>query len=402
MILSKDDVVSQLKQLNKNYYDDNYFRDAFASTALSEQRAQSALDTDYAKAVSQAYATSMSNANSIYGSSLGTGYKEQALAANQNALLDAFNQYKQNYITGKEELRSSYDELNQGIYQSYLDQEERISSQAESFMNYWDEHYNYAQWLWDQGKYDAFNNAELHNFVTTDADGFQRLKTKGELFAPGLEGAFVDTNSELTDAGRHYLDVVEGIQLEGIPTFGEYLYDNNRKMWDWATETNAEYGTNGLGLFKEATGRSGKDYKFNYSTYDYRINEVANKWDTEYVTLTADNVIDTEYFGKDAKAKLESGRWKLSNDTSKTYSPELFEESAKSLTDGQAGKNRTKTVEEVVEAAKNGTLKNGSIVDINRGGGADLWVYWNGKFTKLEKEQNSDDYEYNPLLNMLL
>ena len=388
MILTKNEVASQLKKFNKTYINDEYFRNAFATTSLSEQSALSNLEYDYSSAINNAYISAMNNSNAIQNSALGTGYKEQALAQNQNALIDAFEQYKQNYMSGQQSIQSQYDEINQSIYDLYSDQEEKFAGQADTFINYWDEHYNYINSLWENGNYDLFNNADLHNFITTDEYGNPRLKTKSELFAMGTDGALVDTNGELTDAGRHYLDVVENMYFEGVPSFGDYLAENNRELWDWASEISPEYGASGVGLFKELTGRNTKDYSFDLSPYDYRIADVADTWATDYVTLTKDNLITEDYFDDDAEALLTGNNWKLSADAKDTFSVDEFEDSAKTLTKGQAGssKNRSKTITSAVEAARNGTLKNGTIIDINAGGGAELWAYWNGKFTKLEAQ----------------
>ena len=388
MILTKNEVASQLKMFNKNYINDEYFRNAFATTSLAEQTALSNLEYDYSSAINNAYISAMNNSNSIQNSALGTGYKEQALAQNQSALLDAFEQYKQNYVSGQQSVQSQYDEINQSIYDLYANQEAKFASQAETFIDYWDEHYNYLNYLWEDGKYDLFNNADLHNFVTNDEYGNPRLKTKGELFAMGTEGALVDTNGELTDAGRHYLDVVENMYFEGTPSFGDYLVENNRKLWDWASEISSEYGASGVGLFKELTGRNTKDYSFDLSPYDYHIADVADTWATDYVTLTKDNLITEDYFDDDAEALLTGNNWKLSADAKDTFSVDEFEDSAGTLTKGQAGssKNSSKTIKSAVEAARNGTLKNGTIIDINVGGGAELWAYWNGKFVKMQEE----------------
>jgi hypothetical protein len=394
MILTRNEVSSQLKQLNKSYISDEYFRNALNETTLLENQALANLEYDYGQAVNQAYAASMDANKAIQNSALGTGYKEAALVENQNALLDAFNQYKQNYVSNKQSVIANYDKINQSIYDAYQQQEEKFASQAETFIEYWDEYYNYADWLWKQGNYDIFENGELKPFTTLDEFGAPRLKTRSELFDQGGDGAFVTENGELTNAGKHYLDVIENARFEGMPTFGEYLSENNRDLWNWASEVSEEYGLSGAGLFREATGRGG-DYESKYSSYDWHIFDVADKWTDEYVKLTKDNVITYDYLAStdenidEVNNTLSKHSWKLTSDAEKILSPELFKDSAKTLTDGQAGSNRAKTVKQAADAAMDGKLKNGTLVDINRGGGVELWCYWNGKFYKLEKESTS-------------
>jgi hypothetical protein len=419
MILDKNSAIQELKQLNKNYLADEHFRNAFASSSLSRQQALSTLDYDYSSAINQAYIASMENANAIAGSALGQGYKQQALNDNQSALLDAFNQYKQNYLSNQQNILQNYDELNQSIYNSYANQEERISNQAETLVDYSNAHYDYLDYLYKNGYMSAFDTADFNKFLYDDGT----LKNKSDIFNRNavevinpetgetevVEEGFFDGEGNITDIGRDYLDYIENAQFEGVPTFSEYLYNERKDLYDWAETVSGEYGSRGFDLFRTATGRdnwvgknpTSKDNLVgnnttskddwvgkNPSEYHYKIADAANKWTDDYVYLTNDNLITTDYFGKDALKLLESDNWKLTDNSADIYTPELFYKSAKTLTDGQAGtvKKRTIEIKESAEAAMKGELQNGTIIDINRGGGAELWAYWNGKFYKMEAQ----------------
>lgn len=389
MILTKEEVIPKLKELNKAYLNDDYFRNLYTTSSLSRQQSDSALDYDYSKAINEAYSSSMRNLDYLNNSALGTGYKEKALMENQNALLDAFNTYKENYASGKQSIMTQFDEVDSNIYKSYLQQESRIANEADTLIKYFDEYYNYINYLYENNP-EVFNVDSMNGLLTSDKTA---LKSKYDLFSRDGDNPYINDDGELTEAGKSFFDTIEMLDEEGVPTFGQYLEDTNKDLWEWARTISPDYMNNGLGLFREATGRDDK-YKYNYSSYDHRIADVAGKWDKEYVTLTGDNVITWDYLSdndkdkKEIETELSSGKWKLSDNANDQYDAASFKESAEQLTDGEAGgdKSRVAALIKAADAAIAGTLSNGTILDINAGGGTNLWVYWNGKFVKLKKQ----------------
>lgn len=53
------------------------------------------------------------------------------------------------------------------------------------------------------------------------------------------------------------------------------------------------------------------------------------------------------------------------------------------------GKKQDKLINKVSEMAREGAIENGTILDLNRGGGTNLYLYYNGSFYPIDSEKNS-------------
>ena len=400
MLADTNEVARQLREMNKSYYSDEQIREMFLDTALTEQRAVSSLNYDYAQAVNDAYTTSLQNRNFIYDSALGQGYKQQLVQQNQSDLQSAFEQYRSNYMTNLADIEEDITNTNFDITSLYQNQVDASSKQASMLNDYFGAHFDYLQQLGETNE-ELFNTNVFNDyFMTTDEIG-RRLKTTDELMTAstnkeGTDGGFyyIDEqgNQYITDYGLKMLSLLESTgtfdESQGY-SFGTYLKEANKDLWDWASTLSEEYGMTGSEVFRKLSGVT--DYAVG-DILDYRISDVSKNWEDNYVTLTGDNVIDTDYMDENAIKYLEKHQWKI--DKSTPYTAMQFADSVKNITAGQVGTvkgKRGSVVKDFAAAVENGTVKNGTIVDVNYGLGEKLYIYWNGAIYPLISGTNKNN-----------
>ena len=404
--LKTQDVVSELKKLNKNYITDEQFRKSYQESvnvlnpvygqvAFEEQQAMANLDYDYAQAVSDAYIASMQNVPAIQSSALGQGYKAQLMQQNQADLQDAYNQYKQNYLSNaqsvantygelKGDVRAQYDEMTQAIYDTYLSQEKAFTEEADIVRDYYDAHYGYLEYLYENEP-EAFNTEALRHFV--DDKG---LLSKYDIFT------LTDENTLSEDALKAISTISS--KTDGI-SFTDYLDKTNPELLSWAATRTTDYdGMTNEALFKKAFGMTDEDieqsyYGGQYAKEDYRVANMYRQFDNSetggYATITKSDIAYDTYLDDESINALEGKKWKLSTSQNDSYSPEAFANAGKQLTKGDAGNYGDKkgsVVRQAVQDAKEGKLKEGTIIDINYGGGETFFIYKGGQFIKLVAE----------------
>lgn len=401
MLADINDVAKQLREMNKTYYNDERIRDMFIDTALSEQRAVSSLNYDYSQAVNDAYVASLQNRNAIYDTSLGQGYKQQLVQQNQADLQSAFEQYRNNYMTNLSNIEKNTSSINYDITNLYKNQIEMSEQQAGLINDYFTAHFDYLQTLGkdETGRFDNLFNTQAFNdyFVTTDESG-RRIKTTDELMTAsvdkeGSDGGFYYTdeqgNQYITDYGLKMLSLIEStgtFKEAGGYSFGSYLEGANEKLWKWANELSGEYGMTGSEVFRKLSGVT--DYTVG-NNLDYRISNIANLWETEYVPITASNLISSDYVDENGIAHLELNNWKI--DTSTPYTVSQFRDSVENITSGQTGfatGKRGDVVRQFATDVEQGKVRNGTIVDVDYGIGEKFYVYWNGMIYQLDKGKN--------------
>jgi hypothetical protein len=398
MLADINDVAKQLREMNKTYYNDEQIRDMFMDTALSEQRAVSSLNYDYSQAVNDAYVASLQNRNAIYDTALGQGYKQQLVQQNQADLQSAFEQYRNNYMTNLSNIEKNTSSINYDITNLYKNQIEMSEQQAGLINDYFTAHFDYLQALGkdETGRFDNLFNTQAFNdyFVTTD-EGGRRIKTTEELMTAsvdkeGSDGGFYYTdeqgNQYITDYGLKMLSLLESTgtfkEADGY-SFGSYLEGANEKLWKWANELSSEYGMTGSEVFRKLSGVT--DYTVG-NNLDYRISNIANLWENEYVPITASNLISSDYVDENSIAHLELNNWKI--DMSTPYTVSQFRDSVENITSGQAGfatGKRGDIVRQFATDVEEGKVHNGTIVDVDYGIGEKFYVYWNGMIYQLDK-----------------
>lgn len=409
MLADINDVAKQLREMNKSYYNEEQIREMFIDTAIAEQRAVSSLNYDYSQAVNDAYVASLQNRNVIYDTPLGQGYKQQLVQQNQADLQSAFEQYRNNYMTNLSNIEKNTSSINYDITNLYKNQIEMSEQQAGLINDYFTAHFDYLQTLGkdETGRFDNLFNTQAFNdyFVTTDESG-RRIKTTDELMTAsvdkeGSDGGFYYTdeqgNQYITDYGLKMLSLIEstGTFKEAYGySFGSYLEGANEKLWKWANELSGEYGMTGSEIFRKLSGVT--DYTVG-DTVDYRIADVSKQWENDYVTLNASNLVNDDYMDENAVKYLESYQWKI--DMSTPYTAGQFRDNVENITSGQVGfadAKRGSIVRDFADAVEQGNVKNGTIVDVDYGGGEKLYIYWNGNIHPLiNTNKSSKDNETN-------
>lgn len=400
------DTIRQLKEMNKNYVTDEQYRDLYSAVSLAEQRAASDLAYDYANAINQAYLSSKQNELAIDYSSVGQGYKSQLYEANRADLQSAYDEYRKNYMENAQSLANNYNTANENIYKAYASQEQYFANEMQNVEDYRRAHYDYIVNLFNnyaETNPEIFDNEYLNKFVVRDENGIVVSPITYEQFFT------VDDEGYMTQEAVDLLSYVENILPDNAQSFSEYLYKENEDLFNWAENISGSYGDygelSGGDVFKKLTGMSEGNY--NRAGYDYRISDLTQpvkvgddtkaKWETEFVHINSNNIIPNEWLSEGDIETLTDPdmTWKVSSDS---YSPEAFVEQVASIVKGQSGKASKKAgsyVREAAEAALNKTLKEGTIVDINYGSGKDFYVYWNGRFAKLEGQLTEEAVERN-------
>jgi hypothetical protein len=322
-IANINDVSKELYKLNRNYENEQTWRNLYKDVSLNEQMAASQLTYDYGRAVNDAYISAMANQAAISGSALGEGYKNALLADTSSALEEAFNSYYANYQSGLQTIATDTAKANQAIT-------DELTLQAENTVKFSDAPYEYLQALFNRYNdgevldsegnainiFDDTNKYGEQNwikYVNRDAEtGELILKSKDELFYPKYEliddgkggqyreySSFRDESGNLTLAGMDFYDQMLnefGATREGL-SFSDWLYENDKDLYDWAAGYNpynyTESGTN-IGTMKTMFGLASTDetYRFlerfggwseskiksKFAEFENRVTELSNKY----------------------------------------------------------------------------------------------------------------------------
>lgn len=239
-ILNKSDIAKTLYDMNKDYEGNKTWVSALNNVNMAEQRAMEDLQYDYGKAIGEAYASSLSNNTAIADSSLGQGYKQRLIEQNMMDVHDAFERYRSNYLTNKEQLASTYNDTRNEIYSNLNDLAANNQRFEEATYAYLQELAKRQPTLYEDERWSRY-------FVEDENDGW-RLRTKEDLFAVGTpnSGAYLVETSpgeyELTEAGKDYYRQLYG--NTDYYTFQQFLSDNSKydDLVDWANSASGDYG----------------------------------------------------------------------------------------------------------------------------------------------------------------
>lgn len=284
-----------LEELNQDYYGRKTWGTMYGNVGQMADIYTSQLTTDYEKAINDAYIAAIKNENAITSSNLGQGYKALALQENQQALNDAFAQYRQSYLSGSNEIKK---ELASDV--NAISSE--LESEASKLSRYGNAHFDYVNWLYEKDPELFEKDLNWAQFMTgTGAD--RRLKTYGELTG----GMFDTTTGELNRAGLDFLQLVDSYSGQGGPhTFGDYLAETDYDLFEWAQGSNEyDYGKKTSDMFRELTGnRTVEDYKANLVNLSNPDVQTAIKETAESLRVSYNTVMST-YDGK-SKNKTET------------------------------------------------------------------------------------------------
>lgn len=299
-ITTESDAAKTLMQLNKNW-EQSYksISDAAVaqSTAISAQ-AQYASETalsDYQKAISQAYASSLQRQSAIGGSALGQGFKEEMRNENRAALAEAYNTYANNLAEQQSKIAQSEAESLSNISETAAKATSQVTSalqsEAQNVVAYENAHYAYLQELFNKYKDSeagimdspfALNPFDVTKLGYSRSAGVaEKYGTDFSKYVKYVDGKLVlksqeEINQMLAADDTLYQEYFNAIENwaanradADIESWGAYLNRTNADLYEWARNANAyQEGDTGASLYRRITDRdpSAEGEKYSFST----------------------------------------------------------------------------------------------------------------------------------------
>lgn len=288
MIYDTASIKSQLAEANRDYYGRKTWEDLYGSIDYAKQQQIGALEQDYSKATAEAYAAAYRANQGIAASNLGQGYKAAAMEETDLALDEAYEAYKQNYLSGVAEIEAAAAQQTQVVTDA-------LTEQAENIRDFANTPYQYLQYVFEQyaegeQKDNIFYNEEMWKRYTKEVKdeagnltGERELKSWEELANYGAYEEITDEfgntkkqwtglydeSGNLTIKGADFFDqMINQLAYEGRGiSFGQWLAENNQELYDWSQSYNpydyTEAGSN-LGSFKTMVGLTSTDEKYTF------------------------------------------------------------------------------------------------------------------------------------------
>ena len=273
-VLTEQQAKQQLKQLNRDYLGRQTWEKMYGQIDLGTRQAESALTYDYAKAVGEAYQSSIAAEQNIMSSNVGQGFKEQAMYSNEQALQDAYNSYLQNYKKGISEIETSATKATDEVTSALETEAANTKLMQESA-------YNYLQYLYKNYSDNPMFQEELWKRYLTSEGDTTRLKTWEEL-SPEL----YDTKGNLTIKGADFYDQMMNQISQGtysdtskygeITDYYSWLQSENSDLYDWTKSynpydysmyydtTKGEFVNSKEGSFKTMVGLTSSDQTYSF------------------------------------------------------------------------------------------------------------------------------------------
>lgn len=351
-----DDIKKQLIEANKTYEGLKTWEQLYGSVSLMGKQAESALTYDYAKAMSEAYASSLQSEAGIMSSNLGQGFKQRELETNQSILEEAFASYQQNYLEGLQSVAESTAKAEAGVTSELETQASNTEALNASV-------YNYLEYVF-KTKPDLFKELNWEEYLNItprlDADGKEILDDDGnivydkslkswqELTTAKLDDnneytSLVDEQGYLTVKGVDFYDKVMNQILtgkEGVSTYQSWLRETNPELYNWSQTYNP----------------------YDYNSYmDPNTGEIKNTNIGSFRTLVGLTSGDQTYafverFGglteKELNTKFESFKADFKNINTKD--PEKYVKSLNEITEDIKDLTRTMGIESEIEEAVGG------------------------------------------------
>ena len=288
MIYDTASIKSQLAEANRDYYGRKTWEDLYGSIEYAKQKQIGQLEQDYSTAMAEAYASAYRANQGIAASNLGEGYKAAAMEETDIALEEAYNAYKQNYLSGVAEIESAAAQQTQTVTNA-------LTEQAEYIRDFANTPYQYLQYVFEQygegeQSENIFYNEEMWKRYTKEVKdeqgnltGERELKSWEEIADYGAYEEITDEfgnvqkqwtglydeQGNLTIKGADFFDqMINQLAYEGRGiSFGQWLAENNQELYDWSQSYNpydyTEAGSN-IGSFKTMVGLTSTDEKYTF------------------------------------------------------------------------------------------------------------------------------------------
>lgn len=288
MIYDTASIKSQLAEANRDYYGRKTWEDLYGSIEYAKQKKIGQLEQDYSTAMAEAYSSAYRANQGIAASNLGEGYKAAAMEETDIALEEAYNAYKQNYLSGVAEIESAAAQQTQTVTNA-------LTEQAEYIRDFANTPYQYLQYVFEQygegeQSENIFYNEEMWKRYTKEVKdeqgnltGERELKSWEEIADYGAYEEITDEfgnvqkqwtglydeQGNLTIKGADFFDqMINQLAYEGRGiSFGQWLAENNQELYDWSQSYNpydyTEAGSN-IGSFKTMVGLTSTDEKYTF------------------------------------------------------------------------------------------------------------------------------------------
>ena len=226
-------------QMNKLY------QSLYSGANLAAQGQLEDLQYDYAKAMGQAYSQSRQQEQSIWGSNIGKGYKEQYMAETSDALRSAYDQYRAKYLSSRDSVEEQRQSNVESIWKSQVSQEQAMKDYAANLSKMYNYGQKYLDYLYKNNE-DLFQSPEWSRWLkeTTDEQG----QTTQGLYQSANEFNKLLTTIEngdtvLSETGREFFDQILNYDFAGVDakSYAEWLAETDPELFEWST------GTTGIG-----------------------------------------------------------------------------------------------------------------------------------------------------------
>lgn len=288
MIYDTATIKSQLAEANRDYNGRKTWENLYGSIDYAKQKQIGQLEQDYSSALAEAYASAYRTNQDIAASNLGEGYKVAAMEETDLALEEAYNAYRQNYLSAVAEIETSAAQQTQMVTDA-------LSEQAGYIKDFANAPYQYLQYLFERygegnQSENIFYNEELWKRYTNEVKdekgkltGERELKSWEEIVKYGAYEEITDEFGEvqkqwtglyddqgnLTIKGADFFDqMMNQLADEGRGiSFGNWLAEYNPELYDWSQSYNpydyTEAGSN-EGSFKTMVGLTSTDEQYTF------------------------------------------------------------------------------------------------------------------------------------------
>ena len=287
MIYDTSSIKQQLKEANRDYMGRKTWENLYAGIDIAEKQQINVLKQDYAKAMSDAYATAYKNKAAVGASNIGQGYKAEAINDIDAALQEAYDTYRRNYLQGESEIQAASAEATKNV-------DEALTEQAEYTKKFADAPYEYLKYLFD--KYNE-GKPEDNIFLTDDLwkrytyeekdengnlTGERLLKSWEDIASYGSYDEYTDEFGNLQkewtglydDAGNltikgadFYDQMMNDLAQKGGYSFGEWLANYDEDLYNWSQSYNPyDYNADqrNVGSFRTMVGLTSTDETYSF------------------------------------------------------------------------------------------------------------------------------------------
>lgn len=287
MIYDTSDVKKQLNEANRDYIGRKTWENLYAGIDIAEKQQINSLKQDYAKAMSDAYATAYNNKVAIGSSNLGQGYKIDAIDDIDIALQEAYDTYRRNYLQGESEIKAASAEAAENV-------DKALTEQAEYIKKFANAPYEYLKYLFD--KYNE-GNPEDNIFLTNDLwkrytyeekdekgnlTGERLLKSWEDIVSYGAYDEYTDEFGNKQKEWTGLYDADNNLTIKGVDfydqmmnyeathagySFGEWLANYDEDLYNWSRSYNPyDYTADqrNIGSFRTMVGLTSKDQEYSF------------------------------------------------------------------------------------------------------------------------------------------